>query len=750
MVTRNEVLLCGLLLWTRISDEDVFCQIATSNNTASPTSSLVAFSLECLCHHLRTHNSLIAHLKGDNDPIQQPTESKKTSSGSMLVFQHLLVRLISQLIARCFLNMIPDSMVGGCTEMVVETSRQEMVDVWREHVRCLIDILRLRRSIPDHQPLELMDSEMLYAVRNFVTLSLSLQPSASMISDLNQHVIFPLWDSYKRAALCNITTCNDPGMPLETASPTNNEARLGDLENGENGELSMMNATLEALIQQTTVVKRGTSNKDDNNGSKPEEDDSLQVWHETLLDIFQQQLLLSGRDSDHMSDAMPPFWNKVLRWWLDGNAQQSDTDESSNDRHGGPLSPSMRAKWAWFLLYCVQECCCSTDGQNPVLPLDEPKLLLRLLVVTVVSQNDDIPTLRTLAWTVTCHLWRSLLETFGLDRDIYSLLRLAVVEMNLQIDSLLHIQTTSNSTTRDIDENENDNDAPKPEAFLSACGLIITQTTDFITQLDEEQKSAKPNSRYKLSKSSIEHVRHSLEQALNLCVLYFQEIEGNILLAQVLPNTALVGVFGSLLTEFDVFTHQHKEPDSENHFRQSQAPEKMTNALVHAVEQTMTLTSKHPQLSVLLVPGVTTILASAQGDDDREALIKTWKDIIPDLVADFWKSNLPVQEVRLTINESESPVSPSSVVWVSQLMELANDIFPLSTSSIENWKDNLIAFLQAFDDTQTYPESAKLALDAVVTCYVTLQQDAAPPDPHAFVLQRALSQLQVLRTDQDS
>ncbi|KAL7571022.1 hypothetical protein ACA910_003742 [Epithemia clementina (nom. ined.)] len=768
-VCQSEVLLCALLLWIRIHDDKTFCQVAKSASTRI----LVQFCLTILQNYSKLYRDSTATLSGGQQQ-QAPVST-------------LLVRLASQIVARCFWIIdstnTTETETPRSTRLLDKKGDHATVDLWQEHVDCLVHILQLRRT--NQQPITTMDIEMLLALRNLTALLCSLPYSGTSRKD---ELLSSIWNIYKDSSLQQ-SLGRPPAFSISHAesAPTENPSatRYESTKQEETNDQKLMIDTLDALLQQSSTVGDWVVSKD---GAVV---DSSEVWEEMMWDILDPRPVVQTYNNPEIDNnhnliptvSMPAFWVDALSWFLNLDKEhgamtyqtksrdEGDEDDSKTD--GVFLSPLTRAKLAKMLLHHVHVLFSSyQSNQNEDILMfsfsssssspsstTDPTLLIRLLLISVVTPSNEVPDLRPLAWTVACQVWSALLNTVGLgSRQVCSLLRLSVGEWNIQLDNLLRcyqdmtIDTVATTPTATAALSKVDSAV----LLLSACGRIVTQTNEFITKLDEHEGQLAHQS-LNMSKSSIHHVRRSLEQALDLCVLYFQEMRDNIVMAQHPPNEAVVAVFGSLITEFDVFTHHQHDNCAERNVgdqqqEQNQVEQATTNntALILALEQATTMVSADVNLSTSLLPGVTTVLASSQGDPERVCLIKNWKDIICNLVTTFWKSNeRMLLQAANTATKKDNHTSYSSVVWVCQLMELVVDIFgfPLSDSLIVgSWKNQLISFLQlqaAVQGKRNFEKNADraAALNAAVACYITLQGETPPPDSQAAILQQIMSEL---------
>ena len=957
---KEETLLCGLLLWTRIPNDNVYCQIAKSDETKI----LVLHALDILDRYRGSISTTNTRIGGTRHrSTQQEQQHKQQQLRQYLKFSMQRVRLVAQIVSRFFLIWIQaaageittalsiddnDNNVSTTTttmetapsQQLHNTSLDDTDTIWKPHVtHLLIQILQFRRD--NGEPVDGADVDILRALRNqFWACSFSSSSTRSphgnhqqkdaqdRYKDDNKDDAFflAIWKIYK----CSMNTVLLPSQ-LQSSDKSPPSSRVGhndDEDDDDNNsdkytdkDFQLMVSTVEALLSQNAAAMadptemEGDDNKKD---YKREQRDATNIvaWQETIWEILQPpppppnrkpsqstefsfSLSVSspafvGADAGHARSmrTLPTFWGEALEWWLEGNNKtttkiRNDATSLSSSSHKQrdrkvlqqqkedkvPLfSPLVRAKWAWLLLYhvhvnhhnkdndddgddeihlCLLSSSSSSNSNsssnNNKLLLTSPELLslFRLILIVVVAPNNDSLKLRPLAWTVARYLWSSLsslsktMDLFQKNGQILnSLLRLAVGELRIQLHHLLMGETTVQNKEETIcahkekEDDDDDDENDGNELIVLACGQIVTQTVNWIREMDETQQQQQPlddddyqdgkelpPSSFHMTQSSIQHIHDSLEQTLELCVEYFEKVttttrqnkNNNSIRALPLCNTTMLGILGSLLTEFDVFRHQlssscsssNDDMNIRSNKDHGDAEPVVHLALIRALGQAMVLTSCSSSFSssncdlkirqsCLLLPGVTTVLASAQGDPDRvQLLIDQWdnniidngggtcssnsnnNNVISGFVETFWQLLLQSDDEFKNTNQSSTKLRDQqndqvkSVVWMCQLMEVAAAtelLFPQQNGEASNqlflriWKDKLITYLtMVIRDTTTRrtdgientadDDSAvqqRAALEAVVGCYVTLQGETTPPPSDsldAMILQETWSKL---------
>ena len=436
----------------------------------------------------------------------------------------------------------------------------------------------------------------------------------------------------------------------------------------------LMIDTIEALLDQTKVWDLDESGSHD------------VTWRGILFESLQKNCADVKQ--------LPHFWTKAVVWW--GDLPKSQRDKSANNQ----LSPKETAHCAWLLLYIIDSC-----GEDVDVPEDAWLPLSNLLLAVTVAATDHVASLRLLAWTVTCRIWPRLLQKLGFDRAVCSLLKLSAGETKIQLESLLRLASSLKQRP-----------ATYANSLLRICSQITSQTVETLSELEEEsmaiagvgEKGAK-----QLSKNSIQNVRHSLESSLDTCVQYFQTQEAQTVeLNEV--TTIMISMFGSLLTEFDIFLQDTTAGDEDR-----------IESLVQTLDIAMTLAKAHLERACLIFPAVASVLASAQGDESRISVIRNVLETVVELVDCFWRSSSGA-----TFNHE------STVSWVCHTMEILNDIMKPELGKLNEWKQYLISFLgEAVENSVSASEGAQ----AAAGCYICLQGEN-PSDEESLLIHQIIKQ----------
>jgi len=629
-------LACGLLLWSRISDDSVFLRVASIGDDASDKLTppvLVAFSLNVLETMLVRED-----LEAKFDSTEEPRVNK-------YVLEQL-VRLVSQILSRIF---------------EIQTTKGDAGPSFDRQEQAILSMIKIMDHRRKHgQPIELVDLELLSTI--------SISKSESLQDD---NILLQLWRIYQRKVQ-ERTKIQSSGIKHYLNSRDD----------------QLMIDTLRALLDQTSLWPESESEID-------------QLWQDKLFFLIQEK----GAKSKHL----PQFWGAAIEWWLSFPQEKDAKTKLSNLQ-------SARTQWVWLLLHSIE----SRTDDSLLLSEKQWEQLLQLLLAAVVTTADEITTLRPLAWTVACRNWRRVLKMIGLDRHVCSLLRLAVGEWKIQLESIIRsaedgtFSEKYGSSTGDVGDSN--------LQVLLACGQMVTQTVVWITDLDELLDNASPSNPVHLkpkcmTKSSIKHITQSLEQALDLCVQFFQV---NISTADSLDQATetVTTVFGTLLTEFDVFTGSSQQNMDEDR----------SKSLVQALDQAMTASSNNMQLSCRLFPAITTVLASAQGIQERIAIAQSLTDNTLALVDNFWdESDDSYESDWFDLN---------SIIWVCQLMELLFDICPAKVNR-PFWKAMLIEFLKRQESGNR--SASRSVLETAVACFVTLQGNQPPSNEESLVIEKILA-----------
>mmetsp|Transcript_23542 Transcript_23542/g.65501 ORF Transcript_23542/g.65501 Transcript_23542/m.65501 type:complete len:648 (+) Transcript_23542:99-2042(+) len=530
---------------------------------------------------------------------------------------------------------------------ILDEQTKEKRTQWSEIPLELLRVLQYRRQLG--LAIGVLDLEILNVIR------------ISNECSLDDEKLFVMWQIYE--------TSFAPKLVKQNGSDSSDSFQ----EEVTSPEDQLMIDTLVALLDQNSSWPSSPS-------------DAANVWHETMFLLFQQNVATSKK--------LPKFWKFALEWWLE---LKKPTEPNSRTQ-------ARRVKWAWLLVFILDTCkdAASVLGEN------QWRQVMQLLLACAVSTSEEIASLRPLTWMVVCRFWPELLDQSGLDKQVCSLLRLAVGEWNIQLEKTLQQGEKVVLLTDDYDDSSRETTL----STVRACGQIVGRTVEWIATLEQRlAETSAANQPKRITQSSIKSVTQSLEHALDICVQFFQQNEPT---STEEATEVVVGVLGALLTEFDCFSGAQNKGDNEER----------TKSLIMSLLRAVMICQDRTQLSFLLFPAMTTVLASAQGDAARVAYLTTLVEPTKQLVDSYWSS------------PSNNTKDEASVVWICQVMELVFEMFHSQVvSSSNSWKTVLIQFLKESGGT------SKGTMDALVGCYVTLQGSNPPPDHDAHIIEEALTQL---------
>jgi hypothetical protein len=494
------------------------------------------------------------------------------------------------------------------------------------------------------------------------------------------------------------------------------------------------------------------------------------AWAELLLQMIQSP---GTHDSLQFLLRLPADDDDFLNGG-EGGEDDNDIDSSSSSNN----SCSTAQNLFQLLLACIV----SPEQQAVVhRPLGSADIIVLDDSHNANQQQANNRVLRPLAWTCLTNLLQS--EKIGWDwlllmegttkksssssgssssnrgRHLTTLVRLAVGEWKIQLGYYLVAgENTEHDKNSSNQQQERQEDC---ETLILVCGQSIVQTVQFIAQLaddvmDHDNDDAKRKAVPMLSATSINHLRRSLDEALDAAVQYLglhPEQHGRV--PQI--DACAIRVLGSLLTEMNVFDqHQHRRPQSQQQGEGDS--DENDNATLHALRIAMELTTKSNNTTSkassgggeristgkhegyhALMPSLAYVLASAEGDEHCVQLLKDYnvldKEILPPFLHSFWDYQ----------RQENLEAFASIVPWCCQVIELY--VGQVTVAETEGLQSDLIAWirrvLRQLPLSSATPVSEQQqvlvkSLESAVSCYVTLQGETQPPEPDFSIIQRAL------------
>jgi hypothetical protein len=191
-------------------------------------------------------------------------------------------------------------------------------------------------------------------------------------------------------------------------------------------------------------------------------------------------------------------------------------------------------------------------------------------------------------------------------------------------------------------------------------------------------------------------------------------------------DRAAVRVLGALLTEIDVFESTTAPPPSQGNKKSADddnhQEEVCASLQAFAVALQISVAADVATQEQLL-PSLAAVLASAEGDDSRVALLQDCGvlGLLVTFFEAYWRSATHVPSICWACEAIE--------LWVSMDQQRVFETGRLQASMIE--------FLQSMLQETRTAESV-VALSTVVGCYVTLQGEEPPGEPDSTILQQVL------------
>ena len=389
-------------------------------------------------------------------------------------------------------------------------------------------------------------------------------------------------------------------------------------------------------------------------------------------------------------------------------------------------------------------------------------------------------------------------------RNLCALVRLAAGEWRIQLS--LALTRNQESTSHNNHNTDNDSNGvilaqACATVVAQACATVVAQALDLLVGQveppDDDYDDAAP--KWSLTPQDLLHMRHSLQDALDATVQYLLDQQHvldkqNEEQQQTNNNSrgewdpVVIRLLGALLTEWDVFlettTSAATSPATQQ--QQQSLPQTgdtgviTTNPLLFALRMAMlraTATTtqnsnrptnrtaapqnllnypqqqqqQHQNTAASLLPAIATVLASAEGDDSRMALLRDYH-VLDQGLDDFLASYFDHVAVATTVNNTDSGSNSnqqqqaeeeleSSMPWASQVIDLWTTTTTMSATSVQapHTLRSITACLQRLLNLQKH---RKNVLSSAVTSFVTLQGDEPPGDKETRILQQAFATLE--------
>jgi hypothetical protein len=268
--------------------------------------------------------------------------------------------------------------------------------------------------------------------------------------------------------------------------------------------------------------------------------------------------------------------------------------------------------------------------------------------------------------------------------------------------------------------------------LIKATSQVVVQSMGLIRILTEEEAQGDEMDGTtvlpQFSAAAIENLHRSLEEGLDTTVQYLTLSE--LRFAEV--DISVIRVLGCLLTEFDAFLGRQQlsaNPHDVSGDFPKQSDTKEDNAILAALSVAIKICPDDCRVDLL--QGLTAVLASAEGEEGRTALLKennVFADPTLELLASCWRRGR---------NET------SVIVAACDAIEVLLDV--LQVLPVDSIQDAMVQWLTP-TITGEYTElgADHTALQATLGCYVRLQGEEPPAEPDASVIRRSYELLESL------
>jgi hypothetical protein len=430
--------------------------------------------------------------------------------------------------------------------------------------------------------------------------------------------------------------------------------------------------------------------------------DAEAVFQETLRQLLNQNSSPDVSSQEWASlfwndEGNISYWTPLLQWWIE-SVNKSDETLKNEEQQSKRI-------WATVLLETVMKQLAVKDKENRMdwqIDDEVARKYVKFLMVCIVDPNDaHDSSLRTLAWSsmamsIKASGWDWILHSsvnsrLGRAHNMCTFIRLASGEWKIQIERALQetTPTEENSIT------------------LQSCAQIIAHGFTYLQQIASDED---PMSNSFSPEASL-HMRRSMEEAMHTSV-EFLTTEDIVRLPEI--RKTAIRLFGPFLTEWDVFL------------------ERNTETLLHALAISVDF-CKDLSVQNAVLAGLTTVLASSEGDDSRIDALNQFH-LLDHRLEDFLVSCF--DQIG---NGGEVSHQEGTMQWCSQIIDLwtsmtAERKITKVLGSIRSCLERSLA--QGRSGTN-------LDLSSLALCYITLQGDVPPSDEDAALLQIAIEKAQL-------
>jgi hypothetical protein len=536
------------------------------------------------------------------------------------------------------------------------------------------------------------DSDLLAGLYTYLVVVVADQSSSSNW-DRNELLLRQL---VERLSYCSSSALLSPTTrSVENDNDSTKHASTHDDDDGPLPASTVMVQTLTALLDQDSRQHSTLTESVDRIG---------------FVDVFLQQ---------RSDERMPLFWAPLLEWWVQSSSGNSGAIPSQQTIQ----KAKDRLIWGQILLLVIQRQTSSVSfAVKEVLRDDKVGEQWSKFLLTCVggrsqdcSKNDD---LRVLAWSTSASIifacgWDWLMVSSSSSSSsirrhdkaapkLCAFLRIAAGEWKIQLGWLVTTESETKTTASRI-------------RTVQACARILTQGLHYVTQIADQMDNADDD--LLLSVDAILHIRKSLQEALDAAVQFFGLIDSadtGALANNVEVQEVAALVLGTLISEMDVFTvASSKDSEGENEALHALAVALTCQATVEAQEY--------------LLPGLATVFASCEGDEERLTLLNDY-EIVGKSLDDFLQAYF------------ERTINLDTFHWACQLIDLWTVLAPPATRHSELLEAILLCLEKLVAISKATPGTNALgpALSCVATCYITLQGEDPPGERQAELIKQAL------------
>jgi hypothetical protein len=457
---------------------------------------------------------------------------------------------------------------------------------------------------------------------------------------------------------------------------------------------------LRELVVRRLIFSNRMSEDEESNDCNTDIQDSEAVFQETFKQLLNQNTSPSVSSQEWASlfwndeRGKISFWTPLLQRWI----------ESENDETLKSEEQPLKRIWATVLLETVMKHLSDKDVRMDwQVDDDVARTYAKFLMVCIVDPNDaHDSSLRTLAWSslamsIQASGWNWLLHSsvtsrLGKAHSMCTFIRLAAGEWKIQLERALQEATLAEET----------------RIILQTCAQIIADGLTYLQQIasDEDVMS---NS---FSPEASLHLRRSMEEAMHT-IVEFLTTEDAVKLPDILKTA--VRNFGPFLTEWDVFL------------------ERNADTLLHALAISVDFCKDDLAVQNALLAGLTTVLASSEGDGSRIDALNQFH-LLGHRLEDFLVSCFDQIGHGCEVSQQEGALQ-----WCSQVIDLWTSM--TETRNISRVLSSVRSCLERSLAKQQ--NGIDLDLSSLALCYITLQGDVPPSDEDAALLQIAFERAQL-------